>query len=65
MAAVIVPPAGKTRRIDLHCHSNASNEASEAVLNAMRCPESKEIRGSQAESQAESQFLFSFSGCCR
>lgn len=40
MAPVIIPPAGKTRRIDLHCHSNASTEASEAVLSAMRCPES-------------------------
>ncbi len=28
------------KRIDLHCHSDASNKTSEAVLNAMRCPES-------------------------
>jgi glycosyltransferase involved in cell wall biosynthesis len=38
------PPAnrwtGPSRRIDLHCHSNASNEADEAVLNALNCPES-------------------------
>lgn len=27
------------RRVDLHCHSIASTEADEAVLNAMRCPE--------------------------
>lgn len=27
-------------RVDLHCHSNASNEADEAVLNAIQCPES-------------------------
>jgi glycosyltransferase involved in cell wall biosynthesis len=27
-------------RADLHCHSNASNEADEAVLNAINCPES-------------------------
>lgn len=40
MARPILPPSNKTRRIDLHCHSNASNDASEAVLNAMRCPES-------------------------
>src|SRR4051812_34417720 len=26
-------------RIDLHCHSHASNKAAEAVLNAIRCPE--------------------------
>ena len=30
----------KPRRIDLHCHSNASNEADEAMLNAIQCPES-------------------------
>jgi glycosyltransferase involved in cell wall biosynthesis len=28
------------KRIDLHCHSDASNEADEAVLNALDCPES-------------------------
>lgn len=28
------------RRIDLHCHSDASNKTSEAMLNAIRCPES-------------------------
>ena len=28
------------KRIDLHCHSDASNEADEAVLNAIECPES-------------------------
>src|SRR6185369_17456293 len=27
-------------RIDLHCHSLASNKTSEAVLNAIHCPES-------------------------
>ena len=27
-------------RVDLHCHSDASNEADEAVLNAIGCPES-------------------------
>jgi glycosyltransferase involved in cell wall biosynthesis len=27
-------------RVDLHCHSNASNEADEAMLNAIECPES-------------------------
>jgi len=31
-----VPP----KRADLHCHSDASNEADEAVLNAIQCPES-------------------------
>jgi glycosyltransferase involved in cell wall biosynthesis len=30
----------KPRRIDLHCHSCASNEADEAMLNAIKCPES-------------------------
>ncbi|MGA2583555.1 MAG: glycosyltransferase [Tepidisphaeraceae bacterium] len=29
-----------TRRVDLHCHSRASTEADEAVLQAIRCPES-------------------------
>lgn len=33
-----MPPA--PQRIDLHCHSDASNKTSEAVLNAIRCPES-------------------------
>jgi len=28
------------KRIDLHCHSEASNVAGEAVLNAIHCPES-------------------------
>src|SRR5438874_212194 len=27
------------RRIDLHCHSDASNKAAEVVLNAIACPE--------------------------
>ena len=27
------------RRVDLHCHSEASNTAAEVVLNAIRCPE--------------------------
>ena len=30
-------PAAK--RIDLHCHSDASNRAAEAALNAINCPE--------------------------
>src|SRR5688572_29596598 len=28
------------RRADLHCHSDASNNTGEALLNAIRCPES-------------------------
>jgi glycosyltransferase involved in cell wall biosynthesis len=28
------------KRIDLHCHSDASNKSGEAVLNALHCPES-------------------------
>jgi glycosyltransferase involved in cell wall biosynthesis len=28
------------KRIDLHCHSDASNKTSEAALNAIHCPES-------------------------
>ncbi|HEY7091267.1 MAG TPA: glycosyltransferase [Tepidisphaeraceae bacterium] len=32
--------APNPKRIDLHCHSDASNKTSEAVLNALRCPES-------------------------
>src|SRR5437016_14479244 len=27
------------KRIDLHCHSDASNRAAEVVLNAIHCPE--------------------------
>ena len=34
------PSGGAVKRADLHCHSNASNEADEAVLNAIACPES-------------------------
>jgi glycosyltransferase involved in cell wall biosynthesis len=33
-----MPAPGK--RIDLHCHSDASNKTAEAVLNAIHCPES-------------------------
>ena len=29
-----------SKRIDLHCHSRASTEADEAMLQAIRCPES-------------------------
>ncbi|MEO8082559.1 MAG: glycosyltransferase [Ardenticatenales bacterium] len=32
-------PAHSPRRADLHCHSSASNEADEALLNALQCPE--------------------------
>src|SRR3954469_23143403 len=31
--------AGKPKRADLHCHSDASNKATEAALNAISCPE--------------------------
>src|SRR5262245_20087543 len=31
------PP--RTKRADLHCHSDASNKATEAALNAISCPE--------------------------
>src|SRR5687767_16017204 len=34
-----VVPAPATKRIDLHCHSEASNKAAEAALNAISCPE--------------------------
>jgi glycosyltransferase involved in cell wall biosynthesis/predicted metal-dependent phosphoesterase TrpH len=36
-----LPAAGATapKRIDLHCHSDASNKAAEAALNAISCPE--------------------------
>jgi glycosyltransferase involved in cell wall biosynthesis len=34
------PMPGPTKRIDLHCHSDASNIAGEAVLKAIHCPES-------------------------
>jgi len=33
-------PTMNCKRIDLHCHSRASTEADEAVLQAIRCPES-------------------------
>lgn len=32
--------ASMPKRIDLHCHSDASNKTSEAALNAIHCPES-------------------------
>jgi glycosyltransferase involved in cell wall biosynthesis len=35
-----MPSAPAPKRIDLHCHSDASNKPSEAVLHAIRCPES-------------------------
>src|SRR5687768_10928366 len=31
--------ARRWRRADLHCHSDASNKAAEAALNAIHCPE--------------------------
>jgi glycosyltransferase involved in cell wall biosynthesis len=31
---------GTPRRVDLHCHSDASNKTGEAALNAIGCPES-------------------------
>src|SRR6188768_884345 len=37
MVSMHEPSAG--RRIDLHCHSDASNKAAEVVLNAISCPE--------------------------
>jgi glycosyltransferase involved in cell wall biosynthesis len=33
-------PDSPVVRVDLHCHSNASNEADEAMLEAIDCPES-------------------------
>jgi glycosyltransferase involved in cell wall biosynthesis len=32
-------PSQPPKRIDLHCHSDASNKAAEVVLNAIACPE--------------------------
>src|SRR5688572_14571143 len=32
-------PNIRGKRIDLHCHSDASNRAAEVVLNAISCPE--------------------------
>jgi predicted metal-dependent phosphoesterase TrpH len=32
-------PAPAPKRVDLHCHSDASNQASEVLLNAISCPE--------------------------
>jgi len=37
MVSMHEPSAG--RRIDLHCHSDASNKAAEVILNAISCPE--------------------------
>ena len=38
-----LPPSPATgsawKRADLHCHSDASNKAAEAALNAIHCPE--------------------------
>src|SRR5687767_5888312 len=33
------PASASPKRIDLHCHSEASNKAAEAALNAISCPE--------------------------
>src|SRR5687768_13605665 len=33
------PASASPKRIDLHCHSDASNKAAEATLNAISCPE--------------------------
>jgi glycosyltransferase involved in cell wall biosynthesis/predicted metal-dependent phosphoesterase TrpH len=33
------PPLPGAKRADLHCHSDASNRAAEAALNAIHCPE--------------------------
>jgi predicted metal-dependent phosphoesterase TrpH len=35
-----MPASSLFKRIDLHCHSRASTEADEAVLIALKCPES-------------------------
>ncbi len=32
--------SARPKRIDMHCHSDASNKSSEVALNAIRCPES-------------------------
>src|SRR5687767_7984674 len=32
-------PSRAAKRIDLHCHSDASNTAAEVMLNAISCPE--------------------------
>src|SRR5687768_12018200 len=39
MIADSPPPHTRGKRIDLHCHSDASNRAAEVVLNAISCPE--------------------------
>src|SRR5437588_6912225 len=36
---MIVPSSAPPKRIDLHCHSDASNRAAEVLLNAISCPE--------------------------
>jgi glycosyltransferase involved in cell wall biosynthesis len=36
----MTPQLPNPKRADLHCHSDASNRTGEAVLNALRCPES-------------------------
>ncbi len=39
MTADSLSPLARGKRIDLHCHSDASNRAAEVVLNAISCPE--------------------------
>ena len=41
LSAAPPPPMTTTppKRIDLHCHSEASNKAAEVLLNAISCPE--------------------------
>jgi glycosyltransferase involved in cell wall biosynthesis len=48
------PTPSRLKRIDLHCHSDASNKTSEAVLNALRCPESYS-RPTEVYDQAKSR----------
>jgi glycosyltransferase involved in cell wall biosynthesis len=42
-SAQAVPTSGRVLRADLHCHSEASNLTSEAMLKAIGCPESYSI----------------------
>src|SRR5690242_19035800 len=39
MRGLMSATAAPAQRIDLHCHSDASNRAAEIVLNAIACPE--------------------------
>src|SRR5215213_6157422 len=50
-------PAADFKRADLHCHSDASNKAAEAALNAISCPECYS-RPDEVYAQAKRRWMY-------